>query len=103
MIKKFIKRFRTNSIIVTIESIFVDEKNIYLSTNFPIQTLDFDNYFFASHMVLFFNFFNFVYLFICKLFFDMSRKIKENSFYKAELIRQRREQLKFRISKQLIN
>ena len=54
-------------------------------------------------MILFFYFFNSVYLFVCELFFDMSKKMKINSFYEAELIRQRREYLKFRISKQLIN
>ena len=49
--------------------------------------------------MLFFNFFNFVYLFVCELFFDISKKKKIISFHETTLIRQRREYLKFRTSK----
>ena len=103
VIKKSVKEFRTNLIIVAVGSIFVDEKNIQISTYFRISTSNFDNYSSVQHMILFFNFFNSLYLFVCKFFSDMSKKMKINSSHEIELIRQRREYFKFRISKQFIN
>ena len=86
-----------------LKQLLLTKKTYKFRHTFRISTLNFDNYFCVQHLILFFNFSNFVYLFICELFFDMSRKMKMNSFPEVELIRQRREYLKSRISKQLIN